>query len=66
MNDDYIYVTMKKSEDWQEIVINEQLQLHITTHNDGICIDYYRYRAEDTDELDDFLGSRYFLYDDLR
>ena len=52
------------SYDWQEIIVNEQLHLHITTHPDGICIDYYKYEKENVDE-DDFIGSRYFLYDDL-
>ena len=65
MNKDYIHITMKEDCDWQEVVINKQLQLHITTHPDGICIDYYRYRDEITDEQDDFLGSNYFFWGDL-
>lgn len=65
---DYIEINLT-DEDWQEVVINEQLQLHITTHQDGICIDYYKYRSpnKETDNFDDdFIGSRYFLWDDLQ
>lgn len=54
--------------DWQEVVINNSLQLHITSNMDGICIDYYRYREEFDDQEnydDDFIGSRYFLWDEL-
>ena len=65
---DYIEINIGE-QDWQEVVINEQLQLHITTNIDGICIDYYKYRNpnEETDDFDDdFIGSRYFLWDDLQ
>lgn len=65
--DEHIGINMGE-QDWQEIVINEKLQLHITTSQDGICIDYYKYREEFDDQEnydDDFIGSKYFLWDDL-
>lgn len=65
---DYIEINLGER-DWQEVVINKQLQLHITTNFDGICVDYYKYRNpnEDADDFDDdFIGSRYFLWDDLQ
>lgn len=67
MNEDEIKITMGK-EDWQEVVINKQLQLHITTNVDGICIDYYKYRTPDEvfdNYDDDYIGTRYFLWEDL-
>ena len=66
-DDDLMHITIPE-EGWQDIVINEQLQIHVIVQVDGISVDYYKYRSpeEETDDYDDdFMGSRYFLWEDF-
>lgn len=50
-------------EDWQEIVINNELHLHITKSNEGYIVDYYAYTQGE--ERDDLITSTTIWEDDL-
>ena len=66
--DDEIHVTMGKN-DWQEVIINKDLQVHIHTSDEGYTVDLYAYNEDTPDEERDydneFLGSVYTFYADV-
>ena len=70
IQDDHIHVTVTE-EFPSEIVINKSLELHVSTSEGNIAIDYYRYadeelmENEDYDFDDDFIRSTWFDYNDL-
>ena len=65
------HVQVGKNDDWIDIVINNELQLHVST-NGGECynIDLYAYNAdvsdEDKDWGADFISSAYASYEELK
>ena len=65
------HVQVGKQDDWIDIVINNELQLHVST-NGGECynIDLYAYNAdfsdEDKDWGADFISSAYASYEELK
>lgn len=62
MNDE-INITMGE-EDWQEIIVDKKLHIHISKTHTGIAIDLYRYNPDNPTE-DDLLGSLWYTPDDL-
>ena len=65
------HVQVGKNDDWIDIVINNELQLHVST-NSGECynIDLYAYNADvsdnDKDWGADFITSAYASYEELK
>ena len=65
------HVQVGKQDDWIDIVINNELQLHVST-NGGECynIDLYAYDTdvsdEDKDWGADFISSAYASYEELK
>ena len=65
------HVQVGKNDDWIDIVINNELQLHVST-NGGECynIDLYAYDTdvsdEDKDWGADFISSAYASYEELK
>ena len=65
------HVQVGKQDDWVDIVINNELQLHVST-NGGECynIDLYAYNADvsddDRDWGADFISSAYASYEELK
>lgn len=65
------HVQVGKQDDWIDIVINNELQLHVST-NGGECynIDLYAYHAdvsdEDKDWGADFISSAYASYEEIK
>lgn len=68
--DEEIHVSMGRNGDWQEIVINNELQLHVATSSgDGYSVDLYIYREGVADENRDwdseFVSSAYATFAEL-
>lgn len=65
------HVQVGKNDDWIDIVINNELQLHVST-NGGECynIDLYAYNADvsddDKDWGADFISSAYASYEEIK
>ena len=65
------HVQVGKNDDWIEIVINNELQLHIST-NGGECynIDLYAYNADVSDDDrnwdSEYISSTYASYEELK
>ena len=65
------HVQVGKQDDWIDIVINNELQLHVST-NGGECynIDLYAYNADvsddDRDWGADFISSAYASYEEIK
>lgn len=68
IGDEEIHVKMSK-EDWQEVIINKDLQVHIHTSDEGYTVDLYAYNEDTPDEERDydneFLGSVYASYEEV-
>lgn len=68
--DEEIHVSMGRNGDWQEIVINNELQLHVATSSgEGYSVDLYVYKegvADDNRDWDsEFVGSAYVTFAEL-
>ena len=53
MNEEELHIEMGK-EDWQEIVVNNKLHIHLKTNYRGYSIDLYKYNMTNLKE-DDFI-----------
>ena len=51
MNEEELHIEMGK-EDWQEIVINNKLHIHLKTNYRGYSIDLYKYNMTNPKEED--------------
>lgn len=68
--DEEIHVNMGRNGDWQEIVINNELQLHVATSSgEGYSVDLYIYREgladEDRDWDSELVSSAYATFAEL-
>ena len=68
--DEEIHVSMGRNGDWQEIVINNELQLHVTTSSgEGYSVDLYVYKEgvadDDRDWDSEFISSAYATFTEL-
>ena len=68
IGDEEIHVKMSK-DDWQEVIVNKDLQVHIHTSDEGYTVDLYAYNEDTPDEERDydneFLGSVYASYEEV-
>lgn len=69
IEDEEIHVKMGK-DDWQEIIINEDLHIHVNTNGgEGYNVDLYAYHTEelgeDHDYGEDFITSCYASFEEL-
>ena len=68
IGDEEIHVKMG-IDDWQEVIINKDLQVHIHTSDEGYTVDLYAYNEDTPDEERDydneFLGSVYTFYEEV-
>ena len=53
-------------EDFQEIILNNELHIHITTSNDmDYAVDIYKYNPDKDPDEDDLIHSAWFTQDDI-
>lgn len=55
MNEEELHIEMGK-EDWQEIVVNNKLHIHLKTNYRGYSIDLYKYNMTNLKEEDFIFG----------
>ncbi len=55
MNEEELHIEMGK-EDWQEIVVNNKLHIHLKTSYRGYSIDLYKYNMANPKEEDFIFG----------
>ena len=55
MNEEELHIEIGK-EDWQEIVINNKLHIHLKTSYRGYSIDLYKYNMTNPKEEDFIFG----------
>lgn len=68
IGDEEIHVKMG-IDDWQEVIVNKDLQIHIKTNNEGYSVDLYAWNENTPDDERDydneFLGGCYAFYADV-
>ena len=68
IGDEEVHVKMGK-DDWQEIIVNNDLQVHIHTSDEGYTVDLYAYNEDTPDEERDydneFISSCYASYEEV-
>ena len=68
IGDEEIHVQMGKN-DWQEIVINKDLQVHISSGDEGYSVDLYAWNEDTADDERDydneFISSCWASYEEL-
>lgn len=69
VSDEEIHVSMSCKDDWQEIIVNKDLQIHINTNGgEGYNVDLYAYNEAPDDERDydnEFITSCYASFQEL-
>lgn len=65
VKNDEVHLTVKGEENWQEIVINNELHLHLVKSKDGYTVDVYNYSKLEEPFEEDFITSTFVNWDDL-